>query len=376
MLFDRKQREADEAMGSLRRSQVGTGDRSEKIRTYNFPQDRITDHRINENFQNIKTILDGDLARDRRAPANRTNASGLLAGEPQRDDRRPARCASSARALKAVAGDRRRPRGTAAAGPRVGARCGVADRARDARVDDATLAEVRALVARRAQGEPVAYLTGTAWFYGRAFAVGPDVLVPRPETELVVEAALDDLRAKALRGKRPRVCDVGTGSGAIALTIAAEAPEARVTASDRSQAALEVARRNARRLGVDGRVRSVAGDLAEPLLPEAPFDCVVANLPYVPTRGRACEARPGRLRAAARRSTAAPTASRSTGASSRQLPRLLAGGGARSSRPRRRRSRRSPNWPPGPSRRHTSRSVRTTRVSSAGSRSRFLSKIR
>jgi len=189
----------------------------------------------------------------------------------------------SARALKAVAGDAAGLEARLLLAHALGRDAAWLIAHSDARVDDAMLAEVRALVARRAQGEPVAYVTGTAWFYGRAFEVGPDVLVPRPETELVVEAALDDLRAKALRGKRPRVCDVGTGSGAIALTIAAEAPGARVTASDRSQAALEVARRNARRLGVDGRVRLLAGDLEEPLLPEAPFDCVVANLPYVPT---------------------------------------------------------------------------------------------
>jgi peptide chain release factor 1 len=80
VLLDRKRREADEAMGSLRKSQVGTGDRSEKIRTYNFPQDRITDHRINENFQNIKTILDGDLGRlIGRLQAD--EKSRLLAGE-------------------------------------------------------------------------------------------------------------------------------------------------------------------------------------------------------------------------------------------------------------------------------------------------------
>jgi peptide chain release factor 1 len=80
VLLDRKRREADEVMGSLRRSQVGTGDRSEKIRTYNFPQDRITDHRINENFQNIRAILDGDLAK-LVARLQQDERERLLAGE-------------------------------------------------------------------------------------------------------------------------------------------------------------------------------------------------------------------------------------------------------------------------------------------------------
>jgi len=80
VLHDRKQREAEEAVGSLRRSQVGTGDRSEKIRTYNFPQDRITDHRLNESFQNIRTILDGDLDRI-VVPLQRDERERLLAGE-------------------------------------------------------------------------------------------------------------------------------------------------------------------------------------------------------------------------------------------------------------------------------------------------------
>jgi release factor glutamine methyltransferase len=141
-----------------------------------------------------------------------------------------------------------------------------------------------ALVARRAGGEPLAYIVGEAWFYGRPFAVTPDVLVPRPETEHVVEAALADLRARRAAGRTAlRACDVGTGSGAIAITLGAELPDLDVTASDASEAALEVAKGNARRLGVGSRVRFVAGDLDEPLLALGPFDCIVANLPYVPT---------------------------------------------------------------------------------------------
>ena len=140
------------------------------------------------------------------------------------------------------------------------------------------------LAARRRSGEPLAYVIGCAWFYGRPFAVGPDVLVPRPETELLVEAALDDLRARMACGvRRPRACDVGTGSGAIGITLAAESPELSVVLSEVSAGALAVARDNAARLGVLDRVRCVEGDLAEPLVPLGPYDCVVANLPYIPS---------------------------------------------------------------------------------------------
>jgi release factor glutamine methyltransferase len=156
--------------------------------------------------------------------------------------------------------------------------------ARDA-IDGAAHAGLNALVARRAAGEPIAYVLGSAWFYGREFAVTPDVLVPRPETEHLVDAALDDLRAQRARAavRGLHVCDVGTGCGAIALTLAAEDPSLAVVASDVSEAALAVARRNAELLGIAGRVRFVQGDLAEPLAPLGPFDCVVANLPYIPS---------------------------------------------------------------------------------------------
>jgi release factor glutamine methyltransferase len=135
-------------------------------------------------------------------------------------------------------------------------------------------------VAERSRGVPVAYLIGSAGFYGREFEVNGDVLVPRPETEHLVEAALSELRSRPAAARR--VCDVGTGSGAIAVTLACESPGAAVVASDVSAAALETARRNARRHGVAARVRFVQGDLADPLRALAPFDVVVANLPYVP----------------------------------------------------------------------------------------------
>ncbi|HEV3156354.1 MAG TPA: peptide chain release factor N(5)-glutamine methyltransferase [Candidatus Baltobacteraceae bacterium] len=138
-----------------------------------------------------------------------------------------------------------------------------------------------ALVERRATGVPVAYLLGDAGFYGRLFRVDERVLIPRPETELIIEAVLSDLRLR--RGRELRVADIGTGSGAIAVTLACELPTLRVWGTDCSADALEVARENALRHGAQERCVFVAGDLAVPLAGLAPFDCVVANLPYIPT---------------------------------------------------------------------------------------------
>jgi release factor glutamine methyltransferase len=136
------------------------------------------------------------------------------------------------------------------------------------------------LVERRAHGEPLAYVTGEAGFYGRMFNVDARVLVPRPETELAVEWAVRHLRAIGREGGS--AADVGTGSGAIAVTLASELPGLNVYASDVSQDALAVARRNAAKNEVFQHVTFLHGDLAEPLLAYAPFDCVIANLPYVP----------------------------------------------------------------------------------------------
>jgi release factor glutamine methyltransferase len=148
----------------------------------------------------------------------------------------------------------------------------------DAEIGEAPARRFAELVERRRRGEPLAYLIGSAGFYRREFMVDERVLVPRPETEHLVEAALEHLRAHA----RPRVLDVGTGSGAIACTIAAELANAHVDAVDASLDALDVARENCRRLGVQQRVRLVHGDLTQPVSGER-YHAIVANLPYVPT---------------------------------------------------------------------------------------------
>lgn len=146
--------------------------------------------------------------------------------------------------------------------------------ARDGETVDATIADrFLELVARRAAGEPAAYLTGEREFFGRRFAVDRRVLVPRPETEHLVEIAL----ALPLPD-RARVLDVGTGSGAIALTLAAERPAWRVVASDRSLGALALARGNAQALAPG--VALVAADL-DAALELGGFDLVVSNPPYV-----------------------------------------------------------------------------------------------
>ncbi|HUQ41041.1 MAG TPA: peptide chain release factor N(5)-glutamine methyltransferase [Candidatus Limnocylindrales bacterium] len=133
---------------------------------------------------------------------------------------------------------------------------------------------LRALVDRRFDGEPVAYLRGWKEFYGLRFRVDPRVLIPRPETETLVEEAL-----RVIVGRPVTVVDVGTGSGAIACAVAAHAPNVRVIATDASADALDVAAANALALGVAERIDLVCGDLLEPITERAALVC--ANLPYL-----------------------------------------------------------------------------------------------
>lgn len=133
----------------------------------------------------------------------------------------------------------------------------------------------RAFVERRARHEPVAYITGTQEFWSLALTVNSAVLIPRPETELLVDTVC------RLAPKAPRVCDAGTGSGCIAVAVARELPEAQVLAVDCSAAALEVAARNAAAHGVAGRVAFLRSDLFDALDPAARFDIVVSNPPYL-----------------------------------------------------------------------------------------------
>ena len=134
------------------------------------------------------------------------------------------------------------------------------------------------LIERRISGEPLAYLLGSAWFCGLEFTVTPDVLIPRPETETLVNLAVE----RALALEQPRIVDLGTGSGIVAIMLALRCPQAVVTAVDISAAALEVARVNAERHGVN--IRFLEGDWFAPLgddLGDERFDLIVSNPPYV-----------------------------------------------------------------------------------------------
>ena len=142
-------------------------------------------------------------------------------------------------------------------------------------LDDDELARLRSLVERRRMREPLAYVLGEWGFRRLTLAVDPRVLIPRPETEVLVERCLELLAGV----EEPRVLDIGVGSGAIALSIADERPDARVVATETSAGALDVAAANKARLGLDGQVELRRGDLLAGV--EGPFDLVVSNPPYV-----------------------------------------------------------------------------------------------
>ena len=146
----------------------------------------------------------------------------------------------------------------------------------DRPLSDRELDPLRDLVKRRAQGVPLQHLLGTVEFHGRTFLSDSRALIPRPETEHLVELVL-----KLPLPDEARCVDVGTGSGVIALTLAAERPRVRVQAVDRSPNALKLARENAEKLTLTERVEFLQGDLLGPC--EGPLDLVAANLPYVPS---------------------------------------------------------------------------------------------
>lgn len=156
----------------------------------------------------------------------------------------------------------------------------------DQPVSKPELERFRELVARRARREPVAYITGLKEFWSLEFKVSPQVLIPRPETETLVEAALEELRWALGSSTGPLwALEIGTGSGAVALSLAKElGPSVLWVATDISAGALEVARCNAQDLGVEGWIRFVQGDLLEPLDVGGPkLRLILSNPPYVPT---------------------------------------------------------------------------------------------
>jgi release factor glutamine methyltransferase len=152
------------------------------------------------------------------------------------------------------------------------------------KLDREQLADYQRLIERRLRFEPIQYILGTQEFFGLSLRVTPAVLIPRPETELLVEAFLGRLRDGQPATPKPlRLADVGTGSGAIAIALAHAIPQAQVMAFDLSPAALALAAENARSHHVTGRIRFLVSDLLEALPPDAePFDAILSNPPYIP----------------------------------------------------------------------------------------------
>ena len=261
--YERSKRDAERA--AERRGQVGSGDRSERIRTYNFPQGRVSDHRINLTLYKLPQVIEGESLRraDRRA---RHRAPGRAARGGGRVIVSVLVAARGNVGLTTVAQARRTLaaafRAAGLATPDLDARVLVGhalalDHAALAAQAERTLADheadaLSALASRRLAREPIARIVGIKEFWGLPFAVNAATLVPRPETETVVEAALAALDARGTRARRLTIADLGTGSGALLLALLHELPNAIGVGTDVSAPALTTARANAARLALDG----------------------------------------------------------------------------------------------------------------------------
>ena len=148
-------------------------------------------------------------------------------------------------------------------------------------LNELALEEWQSLESRRLNGEPVAYLIGRRGFHNIELQVAPGVLIPRPETELLVEIALQEIKRLDDKVKLPKILDLGTGSGAIALAIAHEAPHALVIATDQSTEALSIAKLNAMHLGLEKQSQFVQGDWYGALKDDQVFDIILSNPPYI-----------------------------------------------------------------------------------------------
>jgi len=155
----------------------------------------------------------------------------------------------------------------------------------DQPLTDREIAKFRSLIKRRLRGEPIQYITGIQEFWSMDFMVGPQVLIPRPESEVLLEQVLSLSRGKKIPNpERPKILDLCTGSGALVIALAHEIPEASLWACDISAAALEMALANTRKHGVESRIVFLQGNLLDPFLKrDIRFDAIVSNPPYIPS---------------------------------------------------------------------------------------------
>ena len=296
-LYDFERQKLDAARAAERRGQVGTGDRSERIRTYNFPQGRVSDHRINLTLYKLPQIMEGEALGEIIDALVAEHQAALLAAEETRDDRRQHRQRRSARRDGA---DRCRlsPSAARSGGKNFAPPASICPNStpafssatRSGSITPRWLRPGRAPSTPRASKAIAALARAPAGARaGRAhrrqqgilepeLRVNAATLVPRPETETVVEAALAAIDAHGPRTRALRIADLGTGSGALLLALLTELPNAFGVGTDTSLGALAIARDNARRLGLPGRHSSPATWRRRS---RGPFDLIVSNPPYI-----------------------------------------------------------------------------------------------